>query len=169
MDSISALRQHARNHILIAVRPGRLVLDTHQLRLVIPLSDLKTLLPSVYILESSQLGLAHRPALLPQTLLACLTQLVHVRRVSGREISLRSHVLCNNIGHLGWEAELCKIHRTRAGMVWAANISVFQRALQKSSRQELADVVEECRDNCTLGTSYKKSGFGDYSFHGESK
>jgi hypothetical protein len=54
-------------------------------------------------------------------------------------------------------------------MVWAANISVFQRALQKSSRQELADVVEECRDNCTLGASYKKSGFGDHSFHGESK
>jgi hypothetical protein len=45
-------------------------------------------------------------------------------------------------------------------MVWAANISVFQRALQESSGQELADVVEECRDNSMLGASYKSQVLG---------
>jgi hypothetical protein len=52
-------------------------------------------------------------------------------------------------------------------MVWAANISVFQRALQKSCGQELADVVEECRNDCMLGASYKGQ-FLDQGFCGES-
>lgn len=151
--SISVLCQNIRNHLLVAVCSRRLMLNTNHFRLVIPLPDLETLLPALHPLEVTELALTHRPTLLLQTFLACFTQLAHIRRISGGEISFRRDMLCNDIGYPSWEAKTSEIRRPSTSMVRAANISILQSTLQESSGKELADVVEERRNNYIIRTS----------------